>query len=417
MINISKKTAITLLGVGIAIALFSWSLNNLQTVWQVVLNIINVAYPLILGCIIAFVLNLPMRFFERHVMSKTKKPGLIKLRRALGIVISLIIIVAVLLFITVLVVPEIGNALLLLGQAVAEFLPQVALWATNTLAQDESIVELVNGLNFQWSEIVNDAINYATTSISTVLGGAVNVVSVIAGGITNAVLALIFAIYILMSKELLKRQFSTLFEVLLPSKLFIILTHVVKMAKTAFSNFVVGQCAEAVILGVLSFVGMTIFGFPYATTISALVGMLALIPIVGAFLGAIIGAFLILMVNPIQAIWYLVFSIVLQQVEGNLIYPKVVGSSVGLPGMWVLAAVTVGGGLWGVVGMLVMVPLFSIFFALVKLMVKAGKSRKEMNAQNDNNPKQAGSALIEAIVQLEEEEQLAKSKNAKKNKK
>ncbi len=408
--SINKKTIMALLGAGFLLVLFAWSLNNLQTVWQFMLGIVNVLYPLILGCVIAFVLNLPMGFFERHVLAKAEKPGIVKLRRALGIVISLIIIIAVILFITVLVIPEIGNAFVLLGQAVAEFLPQASEWITNTLSQDEHITELLSGINLQWGEIVNDAINYATTSLSTVLGGAVNIVGVIAGGITNAVLALIFAIYILMSKEKLKEQFKTLFEVLLPEKLFIISSYIMKMAKTTFSNFVVGQCAEAVILGVLSFAGMTLFGFPYATTISALVGVLALIPIVGAFLGAIVGAFLILMVDPVLAIWYIVFSTVLQQVEGNLIYPKVVGSSVGLPGMWVLAAVTIGGGLWGVVGMLVMVPLFSILFALVRLMVKAGKSRKAQNADENNNPKQAGSALIEAIVQLETEEQNNKIK-------
>ncbi len=415
-LNIDKKTIISVLGAAIILVFFAWGLNNLQTVSQFFSNIVNVCAPLILGCVIAFILNLPMSFFEKKVMVNAKKPSVIKLRRALGILISLIIIFAVLAFVIILVMPEIGNAFVLLAQGIAEILPQIAHWANVTLSENQSVQDIIAGLNMQWSEIANEAINYVTSSVSTVLGSAVGIVSLIAGGITNFVFALIFAIYILMAKEQLKLQMHSLFELLLPGKLFKITSYIARMAKLTFSNFIVGQCAEALILGALSFIGMTIFGFPYASTISVLIGALALIPIVGAFLGAFVGAFLILTVNPVQAVWYLVFSIALQQVEGNLIYPKVVGGSIGLPGMWVLAAVTVGGSLWGILGMLVMVPLFSILYALVKLMVKAGKRRKEMLHDEVQNPKQAGSALLDAIIELEKEEQNNKAQktNAKK---
>ncbi len=422
-LNLDKKSILSILGIALISIFFAWSLNNYEIVWSIFLKGINICLPLILGFVIAFVINIPMSFFETHCMTKVQKPALIKLRRALGILISLLIIIAIFAFIFILVVPEIVNTFVLLGSAISQSWPQVVSWVNDLIASEPVIAEYIANLNIETltsQSAINDAIAYITSSFTTVLGGAIGVVSSISGGVTNGVFALIFAIYILMAKEVLKSQMQALFEVLLPHKAFVIVSYIARMSKKVFSSFVTGQCAEAVILGTLFFIGMTIFRFPHATTISVLVGVCALLPIVGAILGSVVGAFLILMVDPILAVWYIIFSIVMQQIEGNLIYPKVVGGSVGLPGLWVLAAVTIGGSMWGVIGMLVMVPIFSILYALIKLMVIAGRQSKELKTAQEHNPKQAGNALLDAIVKLENEEQDKKrkpkeTKTAKKN--
>ena len=205
-----------------------------------------------------------------------------------------------------------------------------------------------------------------TTGAGNILGGTVHVVTGIAGGTTNTIIAFIFALYILLGKEKFKHQLIVLGQAFLPQRMCGALAHVGKVAARTFAKFVSGQCIEACILGTLCWLGMLLFRFPYAPMVGALVGISALVPIVGALVGTVVGAFMIMMVDPILAVWFVVFLLVLQQIEGNVIYPRVVGSSVGLPPVWVLAAVTLGGSLYGIAGMLFGVPTASVAYTLVK---------------------------------------------------
>ncbi|MDD3430020.1 MAG: AI-2E family transporter, partial [Oscillospiraceae bacterium] len=223
----------------------------------------------------------------------------------------------------------------------------------------------------------------------------------------NFVVAFIFAIYIIMIKEQLKTQISHTVFAYLPQKVALRLTEIVKLSSRIFANFITGQCLEAVILGSLCAVTMSIFRLPYAAMVGALVGVTALIPIVGAFIGTFVGAFMIMMVNPLQAVEFVIVLLVLQQIEGNLIYPRVVGSSVGLPAMWVLAAVTVGGGLMGVLGMLVGVPLCSIIYALMQQSVHSRLKAKELTADGPCSD----------AVQLQKQQESEKPVQNQKNKK
>ena len=239
-------------------------------------------------------------------------------------------------------------------------------WLIAHSADFPSIAEKINSLQIDWENTLKNILSYATTGIGSLLGSTFSVVGTLFGGIVDFVIALIFAVYLLANKERLARNIQEMMAAYMKTWTRKKVMYVVQTADNTFSRFIVGQCTEAVILGSLCTIGMFIFQFPYAPMIGAFIGATALIPIVGAYLGAALGAFMIFTISPIKALLFLVFLIILQQLEGNLIYPKVVGSSIGLPGMWVLAAVTVGGSIGGIPGMLVGVPLAATAYKLLR---------------------------------------------------
>ncbi|MEG0109815.1 MAG: AI-2E family transporter, partial [Oscillospiraceae bacterium] len=221
-------------------------------------------------------------------------------------------------------------------------------------------------LNIPWQDLSKTIFDFIKNGATGLLGGTVTMLSGIFNGVFNMVVAFIFALYILLNKEKLKSQLKRILQAYLPEKRTATVLEIARFSSNTFAHFISGQCIEACILGSLCWLGMLLFRFPYAPMVGALVGITALIPIIGAFVGTVVGGFMIFMIDPIQALWFVIFLLVLQQIEGNVIYPRVVGSSVGLPAMWVLAAVTVGGGLFGVVGMLFAVPTFSIVYTLLR---------------------------------------------------
>lgn len=359
----------------------------------------DVLSPIFVGLIIAFVLNLPMRgleklwdrcelgvkrFFAKRRGKKAKKtmpdgtlikekPTEVKigrvsevLRRPICLLVSIVIIFAILAAVVNLVLPEIGNTVMILVDGVPAWLEKVKNWCIEYAEEYPMISETISGLNIDWEATAKNLLGWIGTGTLGVVGNTFSGVIGAVGGIIDFVIALIFAIYVLFSKETLAGQMKKLFKAFLPDKANAAVLHVAETAHGIFCAFVTGQCIEAVILGSLCAIGMLIFGFPYAAMIGVLVGVTALIPVVGGFIGAGVGAFLILMSNPFQALMFVLFIVVLQQIEGNVIYPKVVGSSVGLPAMWVLASVTVGGGIGGVVGMLFAVPTASVLYTLLR---------------------------------------------------
>ena len=374
--KLEKKTLLSLLGISLGTVLFAWVLNHWSSFSANISGVLSLFFPLILGFCMAFVLNIPMRFFERHLFPKTTKKPLQKLRRPLCIVISLAFILLLITAVVRLVVPELINAFTVLATAVPRFLEDVRVWAVDNFNTYPEINTWLAGLQVDWASLGKSALTYVTNGASSLLSGTVVFITGTIGGVTNAVIGFIFALYILLGKEHLKQQVSALCRAAFPQKLCENVFFVVNLTKRTFASFVTGQCVEACILGTLCWLGMLLFRFPYAPTIGALIGITALIPIVGAFIGMCVGAFMIMMISPIQALWFVIFLLCLQQIEGNLIYPYVVGSSVGLPGIWVLAAVTVGGGLWGIFGMLFAVPVCSVLYALSRLAVRTTLNRK-----------------------------------------
>ena len=358
-----KKTAKWLIGVVTACILIFLGVQNINAVADALSWCISLIAPLLIGFAIAVILNVPMGFFESHFWKNTKKPLLQKLRRPVSFLLALIIILAVFVGVVWLVIPELFNALNVIAQGVMGFINEL-----NSMTGAE-LSQLPFGdalLSIDWDYVLSSIQNWLKDEGGTIVNTAFGTVTSLVGGIFDFFIAFVFAIYILFSKDKLKRQACRLIRAWLPKGFGEWLIHASSVANVTFRNFISGQSLEAVILGSLCTLGMLALQIPYAPMVGALVGVTALIPVVGAFIGTIGGAFMILTVEPVKAVIFVIFFLILQQIEGNLIYPRVMGSRVNLPGMWILAAVTVGGGISGPFGMLLSVPVASTAYILFK---------------------------------------------------
>lgn len=341
-----------------------WGLNNYKLIFNSFNNILSVIMPFLIGFIIAFVLNVLMIRVEKLLMKFFKGKVFNYCKRIISISLSILILIGILVLIINLVIPEISNAIKLIVNSLPEVFEDIQAWSKSNSDISPRLESLLN--NIDLNSITSEFSNIVKIGFTGVLGSTVDILSMIVGGIFNLIVGFVFAFYILVSKETLKRQTHKLINSCLPEKASTKLVEIATLSRTTFTNFIIGQTIEAIILGGLCAIGMQILGFPYAPMVGTLVGITAFVPIVGAFIGGGIGAFMIMTVDPMQAVFFIIYLIVLQQLEGDLIYPRVVGSSVGLPSIWVLFAVTVGGGLWGIAGVLFSVPVLSVIYALVK---------------------------------------------------
>ena len=352
-------------------------------------TLIGAASPLLIGCVIAYVINILMSFYERHYFPKSAKKIFIQSRRPvcmLGAFLTLVLVVFLLLNI---VVPELAAAVQLLLAQVPELINRFLAWLQEKNIVPEDILAPLAGID--WKSKMEQILSVLTNGVGNILGTAVNLVSSVFTGVVNLLFALIFAIYLLSGKEKLGSQANRLMRRFMGQKIYAKTCNILSVLDDSFHKYLVGQCTEALILGGLCTVGMWIFRFPYATMTGAVVAFTALIPVAGGYIGAAVGAVMILTVSPIKAILFIVYIIVLQQLEGNLIYPRVVGSSMGLPGIWVLAAVTIGGGVMGITGMLIGVPLAATVYRLLQQSVRrnavaAGGEEIEENRKTAKAP-------------------------------
>lgn len=345
-----------------------------------ILALVGFMSPIILGFVVAFVINVILIRLEKIYFPHTNNRFLKKSRRPVCIALALLIILAVIAFVIAMVIPELINAFSILAKEIPasydSILDKISVFISKVPALENWLVttleiDLEHPRDIEWTKFFTKVVELIIGSkdgqLNSIMDSTVNIVSGIGSGIVSFCIALVFGIYVLAYKEKLSYQVHKLIRSYLKPKAENIIYYICHVASETFSNFIVGQCTEAVILGTLCIIGMSIFRFPYAVMIGTLVGATALIPIIGAYVGAIVGAIMVMTQGgPIQALLFIVFIIVLQQIEGNLIYPKVVGSSVGLPGIWVLAAVTIGGSMNGVFGMLLSVPLAATLYRLLK---------------------------------------------------
>ena len=342
---------------------------NIDTLWNVLGTIFRIINPFIIGGCLAFILNIPMSFFERKLIARKRKKNKNKnkkinkrLLRVLSIIFAIVVILLIVTFIFTLILPELVNVIGLLIDNIPYYVEKITEFANKYDLNVPDLNSIMEEANLDIEAIKQSLIG----SIPTLLSSSISFVGSIISGISSFFIAIIFAVYILIDKEKLQAQVTKLLYAYLKEEKVNKIINVGKVTRTTFKNFFTVQCLEATILGTLCIIGMLILRIPYAIPIGILIGVTALIPVVGAFLGAAIGAILILAVNPIKVITFIIFIIILQQVEGNLIYPRVVGNSMGLPGMWVLFAVTVGGSLGGILGMLLGVPITCVIYTLLK---------------------------------------------------
>ena len=328
-------------------------------------------YPLALGAVMAYIINIIMKWFEVHYFPKKDTKFITASRRPVCLVLSLLSVAAMLALVLNIIVPEIINAVKLISLKLPPLFNDIKAFIIKKLGEypelQEQAIKIFNEFDFKeldWASLTEKISDFLQNGVFSFISSAVGFVGALLSTATNYVLAFIFAIYLLLRKTKLQKDLNRVQRAYFSDTFNRKFAHVLKTAHECFRNFFVGQFVEAIILGSLCFIGMTILKLPYAAMSGTLVGVTALIPIVGAFLGAGISAFIIMTENPMQALIFIIFLIILQQFEGNIIYPKVVGDSIGLPGIWVLAAVTVGGGLFGIIGMLIGVPLAATVYKL-----------------------------------------------------
>lgn len=353
--------------------------HNVEYVRNWLGAMLGILTPIIMGLAIAFVINIPVSMLEKHVFVKRKwkfTEFLHRFRRPLSITISLVAVIALLTGVIVIILPQVNTAL---TGAIAQLQPVVESLRGYLIEYEDEAPELVrwlNSLNIDWEGVKEQTTNFLKNGIGSAVSFAMTAATSVFGTATNLLLAIILAINVLGCKEKLSAQLKNLIRAYVPREQAERTIEIGQLAHRLFAAFLSGQVTEALILAVLCYVGMLLFRFPYAFLISVAVGVTALIPILGAWIATALGAILILTVDPLGALWFVVFFVVLQQLEGNLIYPRVVGTQVGLPAMWVLIAITVGGGMLGVLGMLLGVPTCAVIYALTQKSVKNRLSEK-----------------------------------------
>lgn len=366
MLQIDKKTVRNIFMVALGAIAFYWVLHEtdqFKTLWA---GLVDVLSPFVLGAAIAFIMNVPMRAIERQ-LTFVHKDGL---RRTLAIILTFVMIVLVIAGVILLLIPQITETIQALIPKLMEFFLRVESHLLDFLNENPQLLEWVSnttGLqSFDWSGLIQKAVTMLKNSVSLIATGAFSAVGGVTSALVDIVIGLVFSLYCLARKEILARQGRRILYAFLPEHFCDELIRVMRLTNSTFSNFISGQCLEALILGCLFAVAMAILKLPFIPLISVLIAVTALVPIVGAFVGCILGTFFILVNDPLQALIFVAMFLVLQQIEGNLIYPKVVGTSIGLPGMWVLVAVTIGGDLMGIAGMLIMIPISSVLYTLLR---------------------------------------------------
>lgn len=355
------------------------------TYWHSLIHVLGVALsaasPLIVGAVIAYVANILMTFYERYFFVKSKKPIYARIRRPACMVLAFLTAVVAIVWLFSTVLPELGKCVDMIISSLPNALNKAYAWLDEKFQIGVLLADMnlsLPGADFDWKAAITSAVNFVMTGVGGAVNVAVTAVSSVASTVVTLFLAVVFAIYLLSGKEKLAAQIIRLSRTWLGDKATDRALYVLRVLDDSFHAFIVGQCTEALILGAMCFVGMMIFGFDYALTISVLVGFTALIPIAGAYIAGAAGAFMLFVNSPLEALGFVIFLVVLQQIEGNLVFPRVVGSSIGLPGVWVLAAVTIGGGVMGIPGMLIGVPLASALYRLISRGVRAREMGKSL---------------------------------------
>ena len=397
--------------------LLNFAVQHLDVLGQGLSWVGAVIEPFALGGVLAFILNVPMRAVERFLFPEKKTsvietviikenelqdkagemllntlPGgrkaqklpqekktldVSRFRRPISLTVTLLLVIAVIAFVFGMVIPELGRTATALMAGLPTYFETARAWAMDVLAGNQALTDYIAGLELDWTALSSQIVTFIEESglIESIFGTASSLV----GSVVSVVIGIVFSVYLLMRKEQLGKQVKMILYAFLPGEVCDQIVQIASVASKTFSRFLSGQCTEAVILGTMFVLVMTLFGFPYAVLCGVFIGFTALVPIFGSFLGCAVGAFLILMVDPERTIWFIIMFLVLQQIEGQLIYPHVVGNAVGLPSIWVLAAVSIGGSIFGIPGMLFFIPLSSVLYALLREVVYKRLGKKQLD--------------------------------------
>ena len=355
--------------------------QNLHIVISTVRVLLGFLFPFIIGFGIAFILNIPMKFIEHHLFGKAlkqEKKTVQKLARPVSLVLSICFVICIIVIVMLVVVPELGATFVNIAKKIEENIPVFQKWIDNVFGNNPEVVKWAQSLDIEPGKIIDSVLGVLKNGVNNIVSSTVSITMGLLTTAMNISIGFVFACYVLLQKEKLLQQIKKVMYAMFPEKPVRYLTHVWNLANRIFSSFITGQCIEAVILGSMFFVSMTILHFPYAMLVGVLISFTALIPLFGGIIGCWVAFFLILMISPVKAVLFLGLFLILQQIEGNLIYPHVVGGSVGLPSIWVLVAVTLGGSLMGIAGMLIFIPTVSVIYTLFREWVYARLEKKQL---------------------------------------
>lgn len=418
MPEVNKKTLTRVfLGVAACIILY-WLLHETESVKQVLGKILDILSPFITGACIAFIINVPMRFFENR-LGMIRNPAL---KRTVSLVITLVAVAIVLAVVFILLIPQLIETIEIMIPSVRNFFLNLETQIEEFMAANPDAFTFLQsssgGQTFDLGTFIQNMIGIVGQSVSTIVSSAVFTIGKITSFAMNLFIAIVFSIYCLFQKETLARQGRKILYAFVKESRADYLIHVLRLTNSTFSNFLSGQCIEVCILGAMIAIAMAILRMPYIPLVSVLVAVTAFIPIVGAWVGCILGAFFMLVNDPMQAVWFAVMFLVVQQIEGNLIYPKVVGTSIGLSGMWVLVAVAVGGELFGVVGMLLMIPFASVIQTIAREIVGSRLAKHPVDVQKlTPQPPELNSKLKEKRSHNKAKRGIKKPEKIEKNRK
>lgn len=382
--ELNRETVGRIRGLIVFAALVVACLWKYDVVLSVLSFLFSITFPFILGGAIAFILSVPMNFIERHIFTearKKKSKALGKIARPASLFLVIFGVIGALALIMFVLIPQLAGTFTNLGKSIQAFLPDAERWIRELFHNNRTVTEWLENLQFDWNDVLKIGIDFFRNGVGNVLDSTIVVAKSIVSGVATFLIAFVFSCYVLLQKEKLRVQVKRVMYAFWAKGRVEAAIEVLSLTYKTFSAFLTGQCVEALILGSMFVVTMTVFRLPYALLIGIIIAFTALIPVFGAFIGCIVGGFLIFMVDPVKALIFLILFLILQQIEGNLIYPHVVGNSVGLPPIWVLVAVSLGASLMGVMGMIVFIPLVSVFYALfrevVYLLLKKRKIRLE----------------------------------------
>lgn len=359
------------------VVVLAYILLNIQNMYSVFAYVFSLLSPILIGIALAFMLNIPMSFFENKVLkslASSKKPFIKNLKRPLAILITLFMVFGIILTLFFFVVPQLSHSI----STLINILPSSITSIEKSLSSSLHSTDLFNKIWPIFSNIWKETLSAITSVTGSILANVVNLTIGITTTIVNFFMAFILSIYMLASKEKLLHQCKKLIYAFIPLKHANRMLEVIHISDKMFSAFITGQFIEAIIIGLMCFVGMTIFSMPYAILISIIISVTALIPIFGAFIGIIPGIFILLTVSPATAFWFIILIIVIQQIEGNIIYPKVVGGSLGIGGIWIMISMLIGADLFGILGMIIGIPLFGIFYTLLSRVVNSRLKNKDL---------------------------------------
>jgi predicted PurR-regulated permease PerM len=380
--ELNSKTIKKILLVVFLSTLIVWAVFNNTVVFGVVGKLFSYVSPIIAALCIAFILNVLLRVLENKVFfffDKAKHNFVRKIKRPLCLVLTYILAIGIIALLVLVIIPDLIDTVIYVVKSLPSFLKDTREWVVGIAANFGIEDSKIPTMNFDFNDTLNTLQSLLSDYSNTIVNGAANITSSVVGGIYDTVFSLIISVYVLAQKERIGRFVKKVIDSFIPQKIAKTVYHLSAHASDSFSRFIGGQLTESVILGVLCYIGMLIFRFPNAAIISVLIAVSSLVPIVGAIVGVVIGALLIVITNPIKALFFIVFILILQQIEGNVIYPKVVGKAVGLPSIMVVSAVLIGGNIGGILGVLLSVPLSALLFTLLK---EAIDNKKKIKAKN-----------------------------------